>query len=136
MHVRVIGATTALAIVATVGDAREFKNGRQFAAWIGLTPKDHSTAGKARLGGITRAGDEALRSVLVVGATALIRRVREGSCRGGTRFGAWILDLLQRKPPKLVAVALANKLARIAWKLMVTGEAYAATRSPVTAAGA
>ena len=89
-----------------------------------------------RLGGITRAGDEALRSVLVVGATALIRRVREGRCRGGTAFVAWILDLLQRKPPKLVAVALANKLARIAWKLMVTGEAYAATRSPVTAAGA
>jgi transposase len=89
-----------------------------------------------RLGGITRAGDEALRSVLVVGATALIRRVREGRYRGGSRFVAWILDLLQRKPPKLVAVALANKLARIAWKLMVTGEAYAATRSPVTAAGA
>ena len=94
------------------------------------------TAGKVRLGGITRAGDEALRSVLVVGATALIRRVREGRYRGGTRFGAWILDLLQRKPPMLVAVALANKLARIAWKLMVTGEAYAATWSPVTAAGA
>ena len=113
-----------------------FRSGRQFAAWIGLTPKDHSTAGKVRLGGITRAGDEALRSVLVVGATALIRRVREGRCRSGTAFVAWILDLLQRKPPKLVAVALANKLARIAWKLMVTGEAYAATRSPVTAAGA
>ena len=113
-----------------------FRSGRQFAAWIGLTPKDHSTAGKVRLGGITRAGDEALRSVLVVGATALIRRVREGRYRGGTGFVAWILDLLQRKPPKLVAVALANKLARIAWKLMVTGEAYAATRSPVTAAGA
>ena len=104
-----------------------FRSGRQFAAWIGLTPKDHSTAGKVRLGGITRAGDEALRSVLVVGATALIRRVREGRCRDGTAFVAWILDLLQRKPPKLVAVALANKLARIAWKLMVTGEAYAAT---------
>ena len=57
-------------------------------------------------------------------------------CRSGTAFVAWILDLLQRKPPKLVAVALANKLARIAWKLMVTGEAYAATRAPVTTAGA
>src|SRR5215212_9285741 len=65
-----------------------------------------------------------------------IRRVREGRCRSGNGFVPWILDLLQRKPPKLVAVALANKLARIAWKLMVTGEAYAATRSPVTAAGA
>src|SRR4051794_16242681 len=113
-----------------------FRSGRQFAAWIGLTPKDHSTAGKVRPGGITRAGDEGLRSVLVVGATALIRRVREGRCRGGSGVMAWILDLPQRKPPKLAAGALANKLARIAWKLMVTGEAYAATRSPVTAAGA
>ena len=107
-----------------------FRSGRQFAAWIGLTPKDHSSAGKARPGVITRAGDEALRSVLVVGATALIRRVREGRGRGGSRLLAWILDLLQRKPPKLVAVALANKLARIAWKLMVTGEVYAAGPTP------
>jgi transposase len=109
-----------------------FRSGRQFAAWIGLTPKDHSTAGKARPGVITRAGDEALRSVLVVGATALIRRVREGRSRDGHRFAAWVEALLRRKPPKLVAVALANKLARIAWKLMITGEAYAAR--PVRAA--
>lgn len=102
-----------------------FRSGRQFAAWIGLTPKDHSTAGKARPGVITRPGDEALRSVLVVGATALIRRVREGRSRDGHRFAAWVEALLRRKPPKLVAVALANKLARIAWKLMITGEAYA-----------
>ncbi len=109
-----------------------FRSGRQFAAWIGLTPKDHSTAGKARPGGITRAGDEGLRSVLVVGATALVRRVREGRCQGGSRLVAWILTLLQRKPPKLVAVALANKLARIAWKLMITGEAYAVRPAPAT----
>lgn len=70
-----------------------FRSGRQFAAWIGLTPKDHSTAGKARPGVITRAGDEALRSVLVVGATALIRRVREGRSRDGHRFAAWVQDL-------------------------------------------
>jgi len=88
-----------------------FKSGRQFAAWIGLTPKDHSTAGKVRLGVITRAGDEGLRSVLVVGATAVIQHVR----RGG-RGSPWIVDLLKRKPPKLAAVALANKIARIAWK--------------------
>jgi transposase len=79
------------------------------------------TVGKVRLGVITRAGDEALRSTLVVGATALLRRVREGSNRNPS---AWLLDLLRRKPPKLVAVALANKIARIAWKLMVSGETY------------
>jgi transposase len=97
-----------------------FRSGRQFAAWIGLTPKDHSTAGKVRLGVITRAGDEGLRSVLTVGATAVIKQVR----RGG-RASPWLIELLKRKPPKLAAVALANKMARIAWKLMVTGQSYA-----------
>src|ERR1700731_4736131 len=104
--------------------------GRQFAAWIGLTPKDHSTAGKVRLGVITRAGDEALRSVLVVGATAVIQHVR----RGG-RGSPWIVGLLKRKPPKLAAVALANKMARIAWKLMVTGNGYAAKSAPAALTG-
>jgi transposase len=104
-----------------------FRSGRQFAAWIGLTPKDHSTAGKVRLGVITRAGDEALRSVLVSGATAVIRHVR-----GGGRTAQWIVELLKRKSPKLAAVALANKTARIAWKLMVTGESYS-VKSPRTA---
>ncbi len=99
-----------------------FRSGRQFAAWIGLTPKDHSTAGKVRLGVITRAGDEALRSVLVVGATAVIKQVR---CGGSEAPRPGSSQLLKRKPPKLAAVALANKMARIAWKLMVTGEAYA-----------
>jgi transposase len=96
-----------------------FKSGRLFAAWIGLTPKDHSTGGKVRLGVITRAGDETLRSVLVAGATSVIQQVR----RGG-RGSPWLVNLLKRKPPKLAAVALANKIARIAWKLMVTGESY------------
>ena len=108
-----------------------FRSGRQFAAWIGLTPKDHSTAGKVRLGGITRAGDEALRSVLVVGATSVIQHVR----RGG-RGSPWIVNLLKRKPPKLAAVALANKMARVAWKLMVTGERYAAKSAPAALANA
>jgi transposase len=98
-----------------------FASGRQFAAWLGLTPKDHSTAGKTRQGVITRAGDEALRSTLVVGATALLKYVRAGS---GKNASPWLLDMLKRKPPKLVAVALANKIARIAWKMMVTGENY------------
>ena len=108
-----------------------FRSGRQFAAWIGLTPKDHSTAGKVRLGVITRAGDEGLRSVLVVGATAVIQQAR----RGG-RASPWLTELLKRKSPKLAAVALANKMARIAWKLMVTGETYAANSAPAVVARA
>jgi len=90
--------------------------------WIGLTPKDHSTAGKVRLGVITRAGDEALRSVLVVGATAVIQQ----ALRSGKAL-PWLAGLLKRKPAKLAAVALANKTARIAWKVMLTGDAYRAT---------
>jgi transposase len=108
-----------------------FRSGRDFAAWLGLTPKDHSTAGKARPGVITRAGDEALRSTLVLGATALLQHVRKGR---GRNASPWLLDLLKRKPPKLVAVALANKIARIAWKLMVSGESYrGSTVIPTTA---
>ena len=101
-----------------------FASGRQFAAWMGLTPKDHSTAGKSRPGIITRAGDETLRCTLVVGATSLLQHVRAGRGKNGT---PWLLELLKRKPPKLVAVALANKIARIAWKMMMTGEAYRAS---------
>jgi transposase len=88
---------------------------------MGLTPRNHSTAGKTRLGVITRAGDELLRSTLVVGATAVIHHVRRTR---GRNASPWLLSLLERKKPKLVAVALANKIARIAWKLMVSGEKY------------
>ena len=98
-----------------------FRSGRDFAAWLGLTPKDHSTAGKVKLGVITRAGDEALRRTLVVGSTALLQQIRAGRGRNASR---WLVDLLRRKPPKLVAVALANKVARIAWKMMMTGAPY------------
>ena len=104
-----------------------FRSGRHFAAWIGLTPKDHSTAGKVRLGVITRAGDEALRSVLVCGATSLLRQIRDGR---GKNVSPWLIELLKRKPPKLAAVACANKIARIAWKLMVSGENYKADVPP------
>ena len=100
-----------------------FRSGRQFAAWMGLTPKDHSTAGKVRLGVITRAGDEGLRSVLVVGATAVLRHLRNGN--GESALAPWLAQLLKRKAPKLVAVALANKIARIAWQLMVRGQNFA-----------
>jgi len=118
-----VGPVGASMLTMKTPDPGLFRSGRQFAAWLGLTPKDHSTAGKVRLGVITRAGDEALRSTLIVGATALLRRVREGSRKNAS---PWLLDLLKRKPPKLVAVALANKIARIAWKLMVSGETYGA----------
>jgi transposase len=111
-----------------------FRSGRQFAAWIGLTPKDHSTGGKVRLGVITRAGDEALRSVLVVGATALLRFVVNGKSKSA--LSPWLEQLLKRKPAKLVAVALANKIARIAWKLMVTGQSYVRKDAPATVAEA
>jgi transposase len=119
-----IGPIGATMLVMKTPDPRAFPSGRHFAAWLGLTPKDHSTAGKTRLGKITRAGDERLRSVLVAGATAVIQQAKHG--RGHP--SPWLIALLKRKPPKLVAVALANKIARIAWKLMVTGESYDGAR--------
>ena len=115
-----IGPIGASLLAMKVPDPMAFRSGRDFAAWIGLTPKDHSTAGKTRHGAITRAGDESLRSVLVVGATAVIQQVR----RGRGRPSPWLIALIKRKPPKLAAVALANKTARIAWKLMVSGQGY------------
>ena len=115
-----IGPIGASLMAMKVADPRAFRSGRDFSAWLGLTPKDHSTAGKTRLGVITRAGDERLRSVLIVGATAVIKQLR----RGKTQASTWLMALLRRKPPKLVAVALASKNARVAWKLMVSGEAY------------
>lgn len=120
-----IGPIGASFLVLKAPDPRRFRSGRDFAAWIGLTPKNHSTAGKQRLGVITRAGDETLRSILVVGATSVIWQARRGTSRSAP---PWLLALLARKPPKLAAVALANKVARIAWKLMVTGERYDPTR--------
>lgn len=108
-----------------------FGSGRDFAAWMGLTPKDHSTGGKTRLGVITRAGDERLRATLIAGATALIQHVRTGRSRNAS---PWLVELVRRKPPKLAAVALANKIARIAWKLMVTGERYRQAAAPAPTA--
>jgi transposase len=119
-----VGPVGATALVMKVPDPRLFPSGRHFAAWIGLTPKDHSTAGKPRLGKITRAGDERLRSVLVAGATAVIQQAK----RGRGHPSPWLIALLKRKSPKLAAVALANKIARIAWKLMVTGASYDGAR--------
>ena len=128
-----IGPIVATALIMKVPDPRLFPSGRHFAAWIGLTPKDHSTAGKTRLGTITRAGDEMLRSVLVAGATAVIQQAK----RGRGHPSPWLLALLARKSsPKLAAIALANKIARIAWKLLVTGESYHAGGKPIASAHA
>jgi transposase len=127
-----VGPIGATALVMKAPDPRAFASGRDFAAWLGLTPKDHSTAGKTRLGKITRAGDEALRSILVAGATAVIQQAR----RGRGRSSSWLIALLARKPPKLAAVALANKIARIAWKLMVSGDSYDGARMPEASASA
>ncbi|MEK7244939.1 MAG: IS110 family transposase [Pseudomonadota bacterium] len=113
-----VGPIGATALAMKVPDPSVFRSGRHFAAWLGLTPKDHSTAGRQRLGGITRKGDETLRYLLVSGAMAVIQRAKPG------RTSPWLLGLLARKPKKLAAVALANKTARIAWALMMHGGIY------------
>jgi transposase len=101
-----------------VPDVKAFRSGRHFAAWIGITPRENSTAGKHRPGKISREGDEDLRRLLVLGATAVIQQAKTG------RASAWLLGLLARQPKKLAAVALANKMARIIWAMMVSGETY------------
>jgi transposase len=102
-------------------DPAQFESGRHLAAWAGLTPKDHSTGGKQRMGGISRAGNERLRTLLVAGATSVIRVTRKP---GNQQMTEWLRALLARKPRKLAAVALANKTARIAWAVMTSGETY------------
>jgi len=114
-----VGPITALTLVTEIEPGR-FQSGRHLAAWIGLTPKERSTGGRQILGGISRAGNERLRSLLVVGATAVIQHAKPGS----KTASAWLLKLLERRPRKVAAVALANKVARIVWAMMSTGEAY------------
>ena len=124
-----IGPVIASLLVMKTPDPKAFRSGRDYAAWLGLTPRDHSTAGKVRLGGITRAGDEVLRSLLVVGATAVVWQTRRGAAR---RPMPWLIKLMDRKPAKLAAVALANKIARVVWKLMTSGESYDPARTRPT----
>jgi len=115
-----IGPIGAAMIVAKVPDAAAFKSTRHFCGWVGLTPKDHSTAGKQRLGAITKAGDEALRAVLVSGAMSLVKVAQKRP----DKAWPWLVDLLTRKSPKAAAVAVANRVGRIICKMLVTGEAY------------
>ncbi len=123
-----IGPIGALSLALTIDPGR-FRSARHFAAWLGLTPKEHSTGGRQRPGGISRAGNERLRQLLVLGAMAVIRYAKPGS----KSASAWLLALLERKPRKLAAVALANKMARIVWAMMATGEAYRGNKSAAVA---
>src|SRR5215813_11200290 len=122
-----VGPLIASAFVATVADPAAFKTGRDLSAWIGLVPKQNSSGGKERLGSISKAGNRYLRQMLVVGATAVIRYAE----RYGRRR-PWLIQLMQRRTIKIAAVALANKMARIIWALMTSGERY---REPGVAAG-
>ena len=119
MKIPGIGPLLASAIVACVPDPATFSNGRSLSAWIGLTPRQNSSGGKERLGSITKAGNTYLRELLVVGAMAMVRRAMQGSAKR-----PWVTQLLARKKPKVAAVALANKNARIIWAMMATGEPY------------
>ena len=120
-----VGEVTALAVHAFAPSMASFARGRDFAAWIGLTPREISTGGRQRLGRITKMGQRDLRQLLVLGATAVIRHAR----RRKEITDPWLRRMLAEKPPKLVAVALANKMARIIWALMVTGESYRAPKA-------
>lgn len=117
---------TAVTMALSV-NAAHFRSGRHFAAWLGLAPLEHSTGGKQRLGRISKAGNERLRQLLVLGAMTVVSRAKPG----GRSASAWLVSLLERRPRKVAAVALANKIARVVWAMMARGEAY--RHSPVQA---
>lgn len=120
MQLRGIGPTTASALLASLGAGYDFRNGRQLAAWLGLTPGQHSSGGKARLGGITKAGDAYLRSLLVLGARAVIANLGEKQ----DRFSRWVRSLVERRGYWRTAVAIAAKNARVAWAILKYGEDF------------
>ena len=115
-----VGPALATALVASVPDPRAFRSGRDFSAWIGLVPKQNSSGGKERLGNITKQGDRYLRSLFCAGALAVIRYAKIH----GTKHRPWLAKLLERRPTKVAAIALANKIARMAWAMMAKGERY------------
>ena len=115
-----VGPVLATALVATVADPKSFRSGRNFSAWIGLVPKQHSSGGKNRLGSISKQGDRYLRGLFVAGALAVIRYAKIH----GTKHRPWLTALLARRPTKVAAIALANKIARMAWAMMAKGERY------------
>jgi transposase len=117
-----VGIMGASAIAATVTDPSLFRSGREFAAWLGMTPRQNSSGGKQRLGRTSKRGDKYIRNLLTAGAVAVLRHPRHRP----TRDGEWVRGLLARKPTKLAAVALANKTARIVWAAMMRGEGHQA----------
>jgi transposase len=117
-----VGPVTAVALTALAPPAQSFRHGRDFAAWVGLTPLQHSTGGKQKLGATSKMGERTLRRLLIIGASAVLR----WAARHGAAAGSWMARMLARKPPMLVRVALANKMARIIWALMAKGGTYQA----------
>ena len=115
-----VGPALATALVASVANPRAFRSGRDFSAWIGLVPKQHSSGGKDKLGSISKQGDRYLRSLFTAGALAVIRYAKIH----GTKHRPWLTALLARRPTKVAAIALANKIARMAWAMMAKGERY------------
>ena len=115
-----VGPVTAPAVAATIGSGNQFQSGREFAAWLGLTPRNHSSGGKERLGKITKMGDRYLRQLIVVGMTSRVRQVANHP----DRADPWLMKLLQRKPARLATVAMANKTARIIWAVLTRDEPY------------
>jgi transposase len=122
-----VGPALATALVASVADPKAFRSGRDFSAWIGLVPKQRSSGGKDKLGGISKQGDRYLRSLFTAGALAVIRYAKIH----GTQHRPWLTALLARRPTKVAAIALANKIARMAWAMMARGDRY---REPVALA--
>ena len=115
-----VGPALATALVGSIADPKAFRSGRNFSAWIGLVPKQHSSGGKNRLGGISKQGDRYLRGLFVAGALSVIRYAKIH----GTKHRPWLTALLARQPTKVAAIALANKIARMAWAMMARGERY------------
>ena len=122
-----VGPALATALVASVADPKAFRSGRDFSAWIGLVPKQNSSGGREKLGSITKQGDRYLRSLFTAGALAVIRYAKIH----GTKHRPWLARLLERRPTKVAAIALANKIARMAWAMMAKGECY---REPIALA--
>jgi len=122
-----VGAT---ALAASVTDPHQFCSGRQFAAWLGLTPLQKSSGGKERLGRITKMGDKYLRKLLIVGMTSLVRRAKQNP----GKIDPCLADLLARKPARVATVAMANKTARVIWAIMARGETYRTGHQPALAA--
>jgi transposase len=125
-----VGVVTASATIAAVGDGKQFETGREFAAWIGLVPRQNSSGGKEHLGRISKKGNIYLRQLFVIGATTQLRHGKYSKAPGG----AWFEQLLRRKPARVASVALANKMARIAWAVLTKGGSYRAAGEAIPVA--